>query len=86
MKLKFRILLAFVLISLSIVIFKFESVQALTQEEAGQYIAEFSINYHKDYADQTTYSYNFAQRAAATRGEKTSGMAGAPTPYYFENY
>lgn len=85
MSLKNKLIIS-VLVFACIVILNLNPVQALTQEEAGQYIAEFSINYYNDYGDQTTYSWNYAQRAAACRGEKTSGMAGAPTPYYFENY
>lgn len=87
MKLKFKVTIALVLSSIcSIIFFNLNDVQALTQEEAGKYIAEFSINYYKDYGTQTTYSWNPQQRAAACRGEKTSGIAGAPTPYKFDNY
>lgn len=54
---------------------------AITQEEAGQIIAQFAINFYDNYASETIYSLtNYtnntnSHRAFAYRGQKVSGSA-----------
>lgn len=54
---------------------------AITQDEAGQIIAQFAINFYDNYANETIYSLtNYADnvnshRAYAYRGQKISGNA-----------
>ncbi len=73
MKLKNSIKIFFSVIFVSLCIFLKEDVQALTQEEAGQYFAQFAINFFDNYADQTVYSLRGADRTAAYNGNTTNG-------------
>ncbi len=71
MKLKniLKIIFAFVFVSVCLLLN--ENVQALTQEEAGQYFAQFAINFFDNYADQTNYSTS-NRSLAVTYGKKGS--------------
>lgn len=82
LKLKAKLIIILVFSSIcSIIFFSSNDVQALTQEEAGEYIAEFAINFHKDHASETIYSLTGwedntnSHRAYAYRGQKVSGTA-----------
>ena len=76
MKLKNKLLLI-VFIFIAIYFIKSNSVQALTQEEAGKYIAEFAINFCDNYANQTIYSWTDIHRFRAYNDVKTSGVVGS---------
>lgn len=78
MKLKFKVTIALIFSSIcSIIFFNINCVQALTQDEAGQYIAEFAINFRDKYADQTIYSWTNSHRFRAYNDVKTSGNVGS---------
>ena len=81
MRLKNKIIISFVFSIICIIFFKTDSLQALTQEEAGKYIAEFAINFFDNYADQTIYSSKNDQRSQAFKGEKTSGITSHGATY-----
>ena len=57
-----------------------DNIFAMSQSDAGKYIAEFSVNFFENYAEQTVYSYDDNQRTLAYKGIKTSGITSAP--YY----
>ena len=80
MRLKNKMIISFIFGIICISFFRINSVQAMSQEEAGKYISEFSINFFNNYADQTIYSYNDNQRGAAYKGMKTSGITASYSP------
>lgn len=89
LKLKAKLIITLVFSSIcSIIFFSLSDAQALTQDEAGQYIAEFAINFCKNYADQTIYSWTDSHRFRAYNDVKTTGSVGsggALNGTYFEN-
>lgn len=86
MRLKNKIIISFVFSIICIIFFKSDSMYALSQDDAGRYIAEFAINFFENYADQTVYSYENQHRAAAYWGNKTSGIAEPGSRQYSDKY
>lgn len=80
MKLKHKFLIILFFSMIYICVKRNSSIFAMSQSDAGKYIAEFSVNFFENYADQTVYSYDDNQRTLAYRGIKTSGKTSAP--YY----
>lgn len=68
------ILLSMFLISIGLIINNNKSfASSKTKAEIGGYIAEFSINFARDYTNETIYSWTPKQRGAAYNGIKTTG-------------
>ena len=87
MKLRYKILFSIIFCSFFTLLCSNNKILAMSQEEAGKYIASFAINFFENYADQTVYSWDDAQRGKAYQGIKTSGVsAGYSSQYFTDKY
>ncbi len=66
------ILVSFIFIVSTYVAFSFDGVQAVSQEEAGKYIAEFAINFFDAHGSETTYNRDGGRNTTYT-GSKYGG-------------
>lgn len=57
---------------------------AISQDEAGQTIAEFAKNFYNDFGKDTAYSYNL--RGESYNGTRTSGMTDATSNHSSEEF
>ena len=71
MKKKKKYIIIVVVIFVSLCFFTATDVQAVSAEEAGQYIAEFAINFFDAHASET--KYGVTGRASAYQGNKSGG-------------
>lgn len=71
----------FVIIILIICILFPRNVYAITQEQAGETIAQFAENLVNNYSSEFIYSWTDSQRYAAYRLEKTSGVTSHGVSY-----
>lgn len=70
---KIKKIYIFIVIVISVLLLLEKTSQAMTQEEAGNYIANYTLNYYEKHGEETAYTTNNQARIAWYNGQKVNG-------------